>query len=42
MHFTVRGTFLIFNKFEPDKIETFCFLPLKANIHGFTAAKFVE
>jgi hypothetical protein len=22
-------------KFEPEKIEIFCFLPLKAEIHGF-------
>jgi hypothetical protein len=29
-------------KFEPDKIEMFCFLLLKADIHGFPAAIFVD
>jgi hypothetical protein len=29
-------------KFEPGKIELFCFFPLKDDIHGFPAAKIVD
>jgi hypothetical protein len=46
--FTVHEPFLIFNDFlnpfavklEPDEIEMFCFMPLKAQLYGFPAASF--